>query len=579
MKSSSNFQIPASLLFCATSAPLAPPTQRSLFELAPDSECSELLSTASQLASFAPEILVSIEGDLDTYALEKKRKRWEHQRWIEEQTGALIELPPADMGKLQLEQGRPRMHPLAVLSFLFLRGWLGGGKDARLEVMLRESVSLHIFLRNLDQPFPGASTIEENLNALSIETREIVLKAELALAFEEKLEDFESLRIDSTHCASASAYPTDSGTLTKLLCRMSSRMQKVERIALRACDQIQGTQLGEWSEEMRQLNYRICTLTSSSAIEAEKAERSESAEQAGKETGTNEQKPKNQGIGRQKESAKTKLRRELYCELYTKAQGALEVLAPMVETLREQIEESESSPQMQAKRELWIAVMEEDLQAAAKVIEQSRRRVCEGKKPSASAKMPLSVSDLSASFIEKGSWERVFGYRPQLAFSGKGLVSALLVPEGNASDQSQLSLVVEEAIANTGIIPRVVTVDDGYTGEGELLKVQAAGVEVVSFSGARGRALLGEEKWNDERYAQARRDRNGAESGVSVLKAKVRFGQLSRTGIEAVRAEQMEKVLSANALKIVALRRRKYKEEQRASWSSDLPGKREKEAA
>jgi len=264
---------------------------------------------------------VNIERDLDTYALEKKRKRWEHQRWIEEQTGALIDLPPADMSKLQLEEGRPRMHPLAVLSFLLFRGWLGGGKDARFEVMLRESVSLHIFLTNLGQPFPGTSTIEENLNALCIETRVIILKAELALAFEEKLEDFESLRIDSTHCASASAYPTDSGTLTKLLCRLCSRMQKLERIALPACDPSQGTQLGEWSEEMRQLNYRICTLTSSSAIEAEKAEereRLESGEQNGKETERDEQKTEKQAVGSQKESAKTKLRRELYCELYTK---------------------------------------------------------------------------------------------------------------------------------------------------------------------------------------------------------------------------------------------------------------------
>jgi len=573
MTTSSKFQIPASLLFCATSAPLASPAQGSLFELAPDSECSDLLTTASQLASFAPEILVNIERDLDTYALEKKRKRWEHQRWIEEQTGALIDLPPADMSKLQLEEGRPRMHPLAVLSFLLFRGWLGGGKDARFEVMLRESVSLGIFLRNLGQPFPGTSTIEENLNALSIETREFILKAELALAFEEELEDFESLRIDSTHCASASAYPTDSGTLTKLLCRLCARMQKLERIALPACDPIQGTQLGEWSEEMRQLNYRICTLTSSSAIEAEKAE------EQGKKNGTDGEKSGNQAVGSQKESAKTKLRRELYCELYTKAQGALELLAPMVGVVREQIEEEESSPQIQARRELWMAVMEEDLQAAAKVIEQSRRRVCEGKKPSAQAKMPLSVSDLSASFIEKGGWERVLGYRPQVGFSAKGLVTALLLPEGNVPDQGQLWLTVEESIKNTGVIPGVVTVDDGYTGKAELLKVQEAGVEVVSFSGARGRALLGEEKWNDERYAQARRDRNGAESGISVLKGKVRFGQLSRTGIEAVRAEQLEKVLAANALKIVELRRRKYEEEQRRSWASGLPGARKRKAA
>ena len=65
------------------------------------------------------------------------------------------------------------------------------------------------------------------------------------------------------------------------------------------------------------------------------------------------------------------------------------------------------------------------------------------------------------------------------------------------------------------------------TGEGEWINVKEAGVQVVSFSGARGKELLGEENWEHERYKQARRDRNGAESGISVLKDKVRFGQLS----------------------------------------------------
>ena len=121
--------------------------------------------------------------------------------------------------------------------------------------------------------------------------------------------------------------------------------------------------------------------------------------------------------------------------------------------------------------------------------------------------------------------------------------------------------------------------DDGYTGESEYLKVKEAGVEVVSFSGARGRVLLGEEAWKDERYVRARRERNGAESGISVLKDKVRFGQLARTGIAAVRAEQLEKAISLNALKIVELRKSKYEKEQDAKWSQGLPGKAKRAVA
>lgn len=523
---------------------------------------------------------MEIERDLDAHALDKKRKRWEHQRWIEEQSGALIDLPPRDMGKLRLAAGRPRMHPLAVLGFLLLRGWLGGAKDSRFELVLRESVSLQIFLHNLGQPLPATSTIEENLNALGDETRGRIHRAGLGLALGEGLDDLEGLRLDSTHCASASAYPTDSGTLTKLVCRTCSRMGNLGRIGLPALARGETGPIGDAADEMRKLNYRICTLTSSSAMGAERAARQEGPQSGGDRGGGSEvETPGKQGSAAKGESAKTRLRRELYEELYARAQAVLEMLAPLVGAVEKLIAARPCSPGMRERRERWQSAMGDDVQAAAAVIEQSRRRVCEGKRPSAKTKMPLSVSDPSASFIEKGGWERVFGYRPQCGFSTGGLVTVLVVPEGNQSDQSQLSQVVDEAIANTGVVPGVVTVDDGYTGGAELIRVEGAGVEVVSFSGARGRALLGEERWGDERYIQARRDRNGAESGISVLKDKVGFGQLARAGIGGVRAEQLEKVLAANALKIVALRKRKYEREQLASWSGGMPGDGKREVA
>ena len=187
--------------------------------------------------------------------------------------------------------------------------------------------------------------------------------------------------------------------------------------------------------------------------------------------------------------------------------------------------------------------------------------MCEGKRPSAAAGMPLGVSDRDASFIEKGSWERTFGYRPQIDFSGSNLVTGLTVPVGNASDQSQLVAAVSESIANTGIVPGMVTTDDGYTGAEQLEGVEALGVGLVSFSGARGKALLGGERWGSEEYRAARRLRNGAESGIYVLKKRVGFEQLSACGQERVRAELMEKVLAYNALKIAQLRRRKRKRE------------------
>ena len=83
MRSSSESKPSARHFRSTLSAPLSPVAQGSLFDVAPDPECSELLCMASQLASFDPEILLSIESDLNAHALAKKRKRWEHERWVE----------------------------------------------------------------------------------------------------------------------------------------------------------------------------------------------------------------------------------------------------------------------------------------------------------------------------------------------------------------------------------------------------------------------------------------------------------------------------------------------------------------
>ena len=277
-----------------------------------------------------------------------------------------------------------------------------------------------------------------------------------------------------------------------------------------------------------------------------------------------------------KESAKQKLRRELYERLYALGEEILSELKKQYEQASEQIRSEQCSPKKQRRRETFIDGFKADLEASEQAIIQSKRRVCEGKKPSAAGKMPLSISDLSAKFILKGGWDKTFGYRPQLSFSESNLVTALIVPEGNAADQGQYISLVKVTIANTGVVPKVVSTDDGYTGAEQLAECLALGVKIVSFSGARGKALLGEEKWESAPYKEARKARNGAESGISVLKGVERFGQLATSGIENVRGELLGKVISYNALKIVTLRKRKYEEEHEKKWKAGMPdGKQE----
>jgi hypothetical protein len=554
-----NFVVPGSL-----PAALGTPRQPTLFEVAPDSDLADLMGLASGLASFAPALLDLIAADLDAHALEKKARRAGHARWCLERTRGLVDVPADAVATPRLGGGRPRMSPLCALAFLLLRGWLGGVKDGRFRNAVRESISLRIFLENIGEGLPAPSTISENLNAITGTTREAVLRAELALALGERLDDFAMLRVDSTDARSASAYPTDSSTITKLACRACTRLAGTARLGLPPRP---AGQLAEWEAALRKLNYQISTLTSSSAKQAERNARDEGAPGATD--------PVKQGAPEKNESAKARLRRELYERLYARVEEILPGLEEQADTVREQVAAgtAAAAPAQQQRRGQLCAGLARDLADLRHAVGQSRRRVCEGKRPSAAGGMPLGVSDPGASFIEKGSWDRTFGYRPQLGFSSTNLVTALIVPKGNASDQSQLVATIGESIANTGIVPRVVSVDDGYTGEEQLAASLALDVGLVSFSGARGKALLGDEKWESEEYAAARRARNGAESGIFALKKKVGFEQLASSGQERVRGEQLEKVIAYNALKIAALRRRRHEEQNPGKkWARGMPG-------
>ena len=113
------------------------------------------------------------------------------------------------------------------------------------------------------------------------------------------------------------------------------------------------------------------------------------------------------------------------------------------------------APSRRLPAEAALEMISGDLRALAQAAEACERRVQEGEKVAAEEKI-ISLSDADAAFIVKGSWNSVVGYRPQLARSGRGFVSALVLPVGNAADSPQLVRMVNEHISNTGVTPWLV---------------------------------------------------------------------------------------------------------------------------
>ena len=154
----------------------------------------------------------------------------------------------------------------------------------------------------------------------------------------------------------------------------------------------------------------------------------------------------------------------------------------------------------------------------------------------------------TAAFIKKGSRTAVIGYKPQIGMSRNGYVSALIVEPGNGADSTYLVPLVKKHIENTSVIPELVSTDDGYSSTAGRNGVLELGVKDVSFSGAVGRKILGEELWTDEKYAEARNDRSAVESLMFSLKYIVHFGRLKRRGIESVKCEMLGKIIAYNYL-------------------------------
>ena len=166
----------------------------------------------------------------------------------------------------------------------------------------------------------------------------------------------------------------------------------------------------------------------------------------------------------------------------------------------------------------------------------------------------LSLSDTTAAFIKKGDRNAVIGYKPQLAMSSNGFVSALILKKGNVSDSKLLAPLVEKHMESTGVLPTSVSADDGYSSTPGYEAVLEIGVEKLSLSGAVGKKITPEELWEEESYVDMRRQRSAVESLMFTLKYVFEFGRMRRRGLENVQSEMMGKLIAYNMVKAVRIR-------------------------
>jgi len=495
-----------------------------LFLPVPDTEFHDYLLQIDEFIKFAPEILEAIEQDLEKHGIKDKKKRLVDKRFLEEKTGELpgiqLEKYPVNDFELKLNVGRPRMPAYLAYVFLMVRGNLGSVTSKKAVTFIRESISLYSLLLNRGYKLPAPTTILENINAISNETRNLIFNRQLSFILGEDLDDFKKLLADSTHVKANSAWPTDSMILTGLLSR-AHRMG--EHLDIFELPNFHPGWMNLWLRKMKNLNFNINLIA-----------------------------------GKPKSKAKiTKMYRDL-----------LEYGRNTVRHLDKELEAFEEKYQpfdyiLPSRREMLNRVLQqirEDIGDAYRVIRYTADRIFEGKIIGSRDKV-LSLSDKTAAYIKKGGREPVIGYKPQIGRSEHGFITSLIVEEGNPADSVKLIDVVEDAVSRTGVVPEVVSVDDGYASKKGRNLVLGLGVDIVSISGSKGKKLIGEEAWESEDYQDARDDRSAVESLMFVLKYCYYFGRMGRRGIEAVRAEMLEKVLAYNCCRIIYERKKERRQQ------------------
>jgi len=489
-----------------------------LFLPVPDTDLGHLIAETEQLLCFAPVILPAIEADLDAYAKEKKRLRLEDRRFFESQTPDLpsVNIPQVDIAAkdLHLQTGRPRMLARVIYMFLMLRGYLGSISDQQAVCFLHESMNIHAWLMNNGVQMPGVSTIIENINAVSQETRTLIFDRQIAYIVDAQLDDFKDLTIDSTAVKANSRWPTDSKILTGLLARVHRVGQSLTVFGLK---NFQKGWIPRWLEEMNSLDFQIATAGG-------------------------------------KPNAKTKLYQH-YRHLLRQAGKALAALEKQFTDLEQYFNPNAFAPSQRLQVERVVKQLRDDLDDAGRVRQYTHERIFENKTQPSTEKV-LSLSDGSACFIQKGGREAVIGYKPQLVRSANGFVSSLIVPDSNAADSAMLVVSILKAKNRSGVLPGSVSTDDGYASAKGLQTLLDLGIKTVSISGAKGKKLTDPQDWDSPDYKQARRCRSSVESLMFTIKDGFEFDQLGRRGIRAVRDELLEKVLAYNTCRIILMRQR-----------------------
>lgn len=488
---------------------------------------TEIVREALSMGRFDSDVLDSLRADIERSAKESKKVRLMDEIWRE---SALPRFPsfadtfePSDFDSVDaqsfaLQAGRPRVvSPEMLLVLTVVDGVFSLTSEDGYERLVGSEVFQAV---TGDRGMPARSTIGKYLELVSPETHDRLHRTLYRMVRSEGLDTFAELTVDSTAVEANTCWPTESA----LMCGFLGRIHRLLDGQAQYTGVAYASKLVDrWLEQLRSLHREISLLPS----------RPGSAEQ----------------------------RRTLYCKMLVLAEKTHRKLRQLLETRRDRITTCCIRPSLRLRVDEMLRQIEVDFDEAGKAIASARLRVVHGTRVPASEKV-FSLADPDAYMIVKGHRDPVVGYKPQLGRSAEGFISCFELTRGNPADSDRLMPMLHAHIEATGECPVAVSTDDGYSSTANLEALAEAGVELVSFSGATGRGVLGDEIYQLDACALLRCERSAVESMIFTFKHKMGMRRFCRRGLPGVNKDLSAAVLAYNLWRMAFVRRVKHRQKE-----------------
>jgi IS5 family transposase len=202
---------------------------------------------------------------------------------------------------------------------------------------------------------------------------------------------------------------------------------------------------------------------------------------------------------------------------------------------------------MQAARlSSLTAELDEYTGLANQVVSQAERRVLRGESVPASEKI-VSIFEPHTDIIIKAYRETEYGHKICLSTGPSGLVTDLVVEEGNPADANLAVRMVERAKSLFGKAPRQVSFDGGFATRANLAAIKALGVEDAAFNKRCGLEIADMAK-SKSVYRALSAFRSGIEGSISFLKRSFGLARCMWRGFASFKAYAQASALACNLL-------------------------------